>query len=549
MKKIFSILILAIIVFGANAQAPNWAWAKSAGGTEFDFGFSTTTDAAGNVYVAGLFSSPTITFGSTTLTNPDTTGASNGIFVVKYDTFGNVIWANGSGCTENLDADLAITTDTQGNVYLTGHFVSTSITFGTTTLIKTPSVSYYSDIFIVKYDANGNVIWAKSAGGTGDDMGKSITADANGNIYITGWFNSPSIIFGTDTLNSTFSHNYFLVKFDSLGNVLWTKDDEAPSAWSEGLSVTTDILGNIYLTGFFYPPSISFDSLILNNSTSSGLDAEMYVVKFDANGNVIWAKSSGGTEKDFASGVITDDQGNVYVTGYYSSAFISFGATTLNNSNGFSTYDLFIVKYNASGNILWAKTAGGWGDDIAYGITIDSYGNIYIIGTYALSISFGATTLTSNGAIDIFVVKLDTLGNGLWLKGIGSAYNEFCGNISISASDNLYVTGAIGPYVAFGMDTLNSSSTSEMFIAKLDATIVSIDNKSLPDELSTYPNPSTGIFKIKYSNNIKSIEVFNTMGDLVLRQGNDNEVNLQEFPIGLYLARINGVHVCKLLKE
>ena len=134
--------------------------------------------------------------------------------------------------------------------------------------------------------------WAKSAGGTDHDDGQSVSTDASGNVYVTGWFQSQSITFGTTTLTNELDTNtgvyhtsMFIVKYDASGNVLWTKSAIGINSMSH-LGISTNAIGNVYLVGSFTKPSISFGTTTL---TKTGI----FVVKYDASGNVIWARSAG----------------------------------------------------------------------------------------------------------------------------------------------------------------------------------------------------------------------------------------------------------------
>lgn len=189
-------LIFVIAILNSNAQSPNWQWAKNAGGASLDYAYSVATDVNGNTYVAGGFQSSSITFGTATLANAGG-GSVSDMFIVKYDATGNVLWAKSAGGTSADDA-YSIITDASGNVYVVGYFQSSSITFGSTTL--TNAGAY--DMFIVKYDASGNVLWAKSAGGTNHDAANSVITDASGNVYVAGYFQSSSITFGSATLTN-----------------------------------------------------------------------------------------------------------------------------------------------------------------------------------------------------------------------------------------------------------------------------------------------------------------------------------------------------------
>jgi hypothetical protein len=468
-KLIFYFCLLLISIINVNAQTPNWQWAKSDGGTSTDASDGVCTDASGNVFITGLFLSSTITFGTTTLTNAgstdifivkyDATGnvlwaksaggaygergqsvctdasgnvfitghfysptitfgtitltranqtsdSTSDIFIVKYDTSGNVLWAKSAG-GYGYDEGYAVCTNASGNVFITGRFTSPTISFGTDTLTNTNNTY---DIFIVKYDTSGNVLWAKSAGGTGSDLGKGVSTDVSGNVFLTGNFGSPTISFGTAMLTNTNtagnSPDIFIVKYDTSGNVLWAK-----SAGGTGnklsTGVCTDASGNVIITGYFTSPTITFGTSMLTNTINNTYD--FFIVKYDTSGNVLWAKSEGGTGHDLSYGVCTDASGNVIITGYFYSPIISFGfrTTTLINANEFS--DIFIVKYDTSGNVLWAKSAGGTGTDLCRGVSTDVSGNVFLTGSFSSpTISFGTAMLTNtNNASDIFIAKLD----------------------------------------------------------------------------------------------------------------------------------------------
>jgi len=161
------------------AQTPDWLWAKSAGGSSYDVANSVTSDGSGNIFVAGLFASSTITFGSFTLTND----GYYDMFLVKYDNAGNVIWAKSAGGSFD-DWAFSVIADTSENIFVAGSFKSSTITFGSFTLTITNDSCY--DLFIVKYDNAGNVLWAKSAGGSFDDWAFSVIADTSENIFVAG---------------------------------------------------------------------------------------------------------------------------------------------------------------------------------------------------------------------------------------------------------------------------------------------------------------------------------------------------------------------------
>ena len=175
MKKIYFTICLMLMAASGFAQAPNWVWAKSAGGASAEYGQGTAADAVGNIYLVG--------------TNTLTNNGDFDVFITKYDAAGNVLWAHSAGGSA-MDYGYGIATDHAGNVYITGWFNSTTITFGAFTLTNAGTGP---DIFLVKYDSTGNVVWAKRAGGTAGDTGYSVATDADCNVYVTGEFQSTAI--------------------------------------------------------------------------------------------------------------------------------------------------------------------------------------------------------------------------------------------------------------------------------------------------------------------------------------------------------------------
>jgi len=207
MKKTSLIIILVLCSIALFAQNGDWLWAKQAGGASNDESYNIAVDANGNSYVTGNFTG-SATFGSTTLTS----SGYNDIFVAKLDINGNWLWAKQAGGT-GWDYGFVIAVDDNGNSYVTGYF-SGSVTFGTTTLTS----SGYEDIFVAKLDRNGNWLWAKKAGGTSDDIGYGIAVDANGNSYVTGYFEE-SATFGTTTLMSSGSRDIFVAKLGEVNSI------------------------------------------------------------------------------------------------------------------------------------------------------------------------------------------------------------------------------------------------------------------------------------------------------------------------------------------
>jgi hypothetical protein len=396
MKKTTT-LLFAIVMGIITSNAQTYQWAKSMGGTNNDPGYSITVDSFGNVYTTGFFSG-TVDFdpgaGTSNLTS---VGSSPDIFISKLDAAGNFLWAKSMGGSNNDDC-WSIAVDGFGNVYTTGFFSGTAdFDPGAGTSNLTSMGGY--DIFISKLDTAGNFLWAKSMGGTNNnDVGYSIAVDGSGNVYTTGFF-SGTVDFdtgaGTSNLTSKGANDIFISKLDAAGNFLWAKNMGGTNN-DFGYSIALDGFGNVYTTGFFNGTADFDPGAETSNLTSVGFK-DIYISKLDAAGNFVWARSMGGNNQEEGHSIAVDDSGNVYTTGFFSSVTVDFdpGAGTSNlTSNGAN--DIFISKLDATGNFIWAKSIGGTSADIGHSITVDGSDNVYITGYFSGTVDFDPGAGTSN---------------------------------------------------------------------------------------------------------------------------------------------------------
>jgi Beta-propeller repeat len=467
---------LSVLNDAVFAQAQQFSGSRLLGNVEV---VKTTVDTLGNRYTIGTFSG-TVDFdpslaGIKVLASE---GSGDSLFISKLDSNGNFVWAKSMG-GDSYDYASGIKIDASGNIYTTGSFRGTididpSLT-GTTNLVSAGG----TDIFISKLDSSGNLVWAKSMGGTGDDSSRDLAIDVSGNVYTTGSFQGtvdfdPSLA-GATNLTSGGSDDIFISKLNSSGNFVWAKSmGGANSDVATGLAI--DLTGNVYTTGYFASISVDFDPSLTGtaNLVSAG-DHDIFISKLDNSGNFVWAKSIGGEGYDIATRIVTDSSGNIYTCGAFSgTADFDPNLTGTSILTADRSPDIFISKLDSRGNFVWAKSMSGGETDNALGLAVDASGNVYTSGYFDGTVDFDPSpTVTNNlvglGRGDIFISKLNNSGDFVWAKRIGGGNRDGATDLAIDSSGNVYTAGIFQDTVDFDPSLTGTANlvNGGLFLSKL----------------------------------------------------------------------------------
>jgi hypothetical protein len=528
-----------------------WQWANvNAGGSISDRNIISATDNSGNIYLSGEFEGSK-SFGSYTLSAVGTTD----VFVAMYDATGNCLWAIQGGGVLSTNKGEGIAVDNSGYVYLTGNF-SGEINFGGNNLTQVLTTNngfiakfdpsgncmflkpVYSklacvstglavdgsgnlvitgafldstffdsfaltsvnnsgpDIFIAKFNPSGNFLWAKSAGGPGDDSGFDVATDASGHIYITGVFKQTAA-FGTHNVQSFGDYDIFVARYDANGNNIYVQGAGSTTG-DQGTAISCDNSGNAYITGYFYPSPQGMNMLPAHFGTFLLPDngsGNMFVAKYDSIGTCVWAKHGGGSQHDEGLGISTDVYGNSYVTGFYQSTTPTTGPATF---MPFSLYskggsDAFIVKYNKFGTPVFAQKIGGSATDKGKSIISYPNGDCVVAGNFADTLTVNTTPPTPLSALPQWRV----------------------------------------------------------FLAKYSGGSVGIqDIKSDDATFQLYPNPASDILSLSFNDNQLSLlpmsyDIINVEGNIVMTESNiipdtfsDLQINTRTLAAGSYILRV-----------
>lgn len=380
------------------------------------------------------------------------------------------------------DQGTSVARDVSGNVYMTGNF-SGIVDFDPSPSSATLASNGFSDIFIAKYNAAGQYQWAISMGGALTyDSGNSIITDGSGNVYVTGVFGdvtdfdpSPS----TSTIaTASGDKDIFLAKYNSSGQYQWAVAFQGPGNAS-GNSLALSPSGEIIVAGEFMSYSDFDGSSSTYTLSAVGVD-DFFITKYTSGGAFISAFSVGGPGHDHGTSIACDALGNMIITGAFDQPTDfdpGSGTTLLLPAPGFNGEDIYVAKYNSSGNFQWAMNMGSNSNDEGFAVAVDQTGNSYVSGYFTGTASFdpanSSNTLVAAGANDIYLAKYDPAGNFIWAQALGGAGYDNGRSLVIDNAGFVYLTGNFEMVADFdaGPSTysLSSAGMSDIFTAKFNS--------------------------------------------------------------------------------
>jgi hypothetical protein len=320
--------------------------------------------------------------------------------------------------------------------------------------------------------------WAKQLGGTGNAFIEAVrvAVDGSGNVYTVGYFeNTVDFNSGADPYYLTSNNpNYpdaFISKHDGAGYLIWAKR-LGGTAGTTAEAIAIDANNSIYIAGAF-GGTADFDSGPgVYNLTSAG-GANVYTMKLDNAGNLIWVKQLAGISNADTRGVAVDSTGSVYTVGSFQ-GMVDFDPSPSTYNLTATSFDVFVSKLDSAGGFLWAKQFVATSFSNAIGGAIDSNNNLVTIGVFQNTVDFdpgpSTYTLSSVGSNDVFISKLDSSGNLVWARRLGGISQDSASSIAIDNANNVYTTGSFQGTVDFdpGPGVYNLTAGPPCFIVKVD---------------------------------------------------------------------------------
>ncbi len=506
-------------------------------------------------------------------------------------------WVRTGTSTECARGD-GITVDNFGNIYTIGGYQNI-IKFNTTSLLNDGLL--YDDLFIVKHNASGDLLWAKHAGSQSGDYGTEIKF-RDGFIYLTGSINESGII-DTIPMTDVPGEGFFFAKFTLDGNVVWVKQFGGDSTSIIPVDFGFSDSGSVAITGFYWNKfSTPYATFYSNGGT------DFFLMLVDSFGNIKWTHASGGFFDDFLRGVCADQAGNIYAVGYFINDIV-LDSIVLESDNqaillvkfnsqgnlewtdvidgswnnegralmilndqlfigGCAAYTVhfdsielsfgdqqgaFIAEYNLNGTCAWAKQIQSGYNDNIYSLESTVDNNIAFCGVFGDTLNIGSDTLITFGNEDILIGKLDADGNTIWTLTAGSWLSDYAFDLGVDEFNNIYVTGDFYDLAYFGdIEVSFMEECSDAFIAKINDSQVSIEESKVDEfQLSVFPNPASHSILVEV-NSFGTLTIMNFLGeafviDRYLSKGKSS-IDISHLLPGIYFLVLKSVNGCNAKK-
>lgn len=468
------ILLVTLLQLSITSFGQNFIWSKNIGSTGNDGGNAIQVTQDGDIYSCGFFYDSIDIDPGDGVTQVTSAGSAD-MYIMKQNTNGDLVWAKTIGGS-GIDRAYSLDYDMDGNIYVTGQYYGT-VDFdpGSGVLSKTSNGMH--DIFLMKMDQDGNMLWAITIGGAATDFGRALTIGQDGQVYLTGFY-SETVDFDPGVGNTTYSassmqfYDVFISKYSVDGDLIWAKSIGGPGM-EDAFCITTNTWNEVYITGYF-EETTDFDPGVSTSLQTSNGAYDAFVLKLDADGNHIWNKTMGGVGNDITRAVACDNDGNIICTGSFTESFDADAGPDIVPFLSAGLTDAFVVKMDVDGQLVWAQTLGGTENDETKTIAIDFEGNYYLSGSFGSTIEIESPefpVITAVGGTDIFIEKLHPDGSLGWVQTLGGPSFDLANSVVSDASGSIYITGNYSDNADFdpGSNAYNMTSNggSDIYLTKL----------------------------------------------------------------------------------
>jgi hypothetical protein len=551
LKTLSVFLIACFVNLRSTAQDISFNWEKVVGGSYYAKGQSIQSDAAGNIYAAGMYTD-TFNIDGTILYSNGNSGA----YIAKLTNSGSLLWIKNFKSSSQIQiASLAV--DNMGGVVAAINYRNKLTTDDTVIYTNNADTLLSYNMCLARYDVSGQPDWIKNTSGRMGNYGTRLAFDNANNLYVAGastnvqYFDTSIVIHTLDSAfitmpgppGSGYWHKYhteygYIARYNIQGEKQWIRSIDGLLTI---MDVATDNINGILLCGYF-GTTLHFGTNILNPIGTETI----FLAKYLNDGSFSWAKTAGGSaNNNKAYTVCTDSLSNIYIGGTMCGNNISFGNTVI----PFACMDAYVAKYSALGTCQWMRSFGipmdmstYYHDQSVSALTIDHSNRLIVTGSFLIqwdTLLFGpGQYLFSNGGEDGYVMRMGTNGTiidyGRYTNVGWIAMNDVC----VDQQDNIFITG---------LNNLNYTSSIDpawAFMAKIyGQDVISIrEQYAMQNNLQVYPNPSNDLIHVKTGSADCKMKLIDSKGTVItedVQLPGSFEIRTNEFSKGLYILEVS----------
>lgn len=512
---------------------------------------SVTSDPDGNVYVASVFRDTLVLQGVSNSVTLVSSGNNDGV-IAKFNSSGACLWAHKIGGT-GQDFCNIISLISDSSVVIGGGY-SGQVDFDPSANDSICTSNNPYDLFLLKLNSEGEFQWVRTLNGSSSmyDCIHGLKENSNHELVLTGEFSGtldldPGVNSYTVTGEGSVFFQFndiFLASYDSNGGLIWGNRIGGTGSFDVAFDLDLDGDDNMVISGYFRSKSIDMDpsagSSIIHNTDTLNPLTDVFLAKYDVNGNHMWSGGLGGPSSEYGNTVDVSPNGDVVICGsfYGNVDFDITAGTHFVNSNG--DFLNYMAKYSTSGELVWVKFVKNLFIEEA---SISDQGTFFLVGTFMDTLNFDGQTLIANGTNDCFVAELSSNGNLMWMNSFGGPNGDVLHDVHLISENEIVVGGAFKSLIDIDSSPANyefigESTLSNFFIAKYSLGDLGLDELNAIQS-TIYPNPNSGEYlQVTSSQPFVLIELFDLYGKKIL-ESDSSQVDVSFVENGEYFVRIH----------
>lgn len=508
-------LLLFGSIFLSAQEAPQIEWDKNFGGSDYELGKRIEKTTDGGYIIGGISASMD---GDVTGNHADDpTWLTHDIWAIKVDAEFNIEWEKCLGGTKYEDLyDMKVTPD--GGFIFVGYTDSYD---GDVTGNHGNPEGFTGDGWVVKLDSEGNIEWTRCLGGIVSESIYSVLFTPEGDYILAGFTDSQD---GDVVTPLNGGLDLWIVRLNEQGEITSART-YGGSSYEEPTSA--DILDNGNYIVSVQTYSNDGDVAIFNGTPGS--DSDAWIVEFNAEGEIVWQGTYGGSNMDKAWKVMATPDNGLLIGGYAASE-----DGNINIPNIAQSLDFWVIKLDAERNVEWQNKYGGSGNDNLFNMVVDQDGYILMGSTNSTDLGEGAEF---KGVYDQLIMKINFEGELQWMKTIGGTDVENAEAVTIDDEGNYIVAGYTQ---SFDGDVTNNYGMGDVWIVKLEVEEMNVNDLNL-SSIKVYPNPTQDFINISNDKEISKIALIDLSGKQVLNKSvnsKNEKLNISHLPKGIYILKV-----------